>query len=485
MNHTMIQFFEWELAADSSHWKRCKELAASLAEVGFDAVWLPPAFKGADGINDVGYGVYDLYDLGEFDQKGSIPTKYGTKDEYIDAVKELQKRGLYVLGDIVLNHKMGADQCETVLARECAEYNRLELLSEDEEATVWTKFTFPGRKGKYSDFQWGWNDFDGTDWDEKAQRKGILLFQGKTWEEGTDKERANYDYLMGADVDVKSPRVRQELLDWGKWYLDTVGMDGFRIDAVKHIDSDFFTDWLGCLREHSGKEIFAVGEYWNSDLNALLSYLQASQSCMSLFDVPLHFHFYDASIGNGNFDMAQLFSNTLVGTCPSNAVTFVDNHDTQPGQALFSFVAPWFKPLAYASILLRKDGFPCVFYGDYYGIADGSAQPVALLPLLVKIRKFLAYGTQHDYLDDFNIIGWTREGCEEYPHSGIAVVLTDNAAGEKSMYMGTQFAGQKLYDCTFQFENPVVIDSEGMGCFPVQGGNLSIWVRKEALEILA
>ena len=34
----------------------------------------------------MGYGVYDLYDLGEFDQKGTIPTKYGTKQEYLDAV---------------------------------------------------------------------------------------------------------------------------------------------------------------------------------------------------------------------------------------------------------------------------------------------------------------------------------------------------------------------------------------------------------------
>ena len=42
-------------------------------------LWLPPAYKGVGGKNDNGYGVYDLYDLGEFNQKGSIETKYGTK----------------------------------------------------------------------------------------------------------------------------------------------------------------------------------------------------------------------------------------------------------------------------------------------------------------------------------------------------------------------------------------------------------------------
>ena len=59
--------------------------AAQLAALGFTDVWLPPAFKGHQGCHDVGYGVYDLYDLGEFYQKGTIPTKYGTKDEYLAA----------------------------------------------------------------------------------------------------------------------------------------------------------------------------------------------------------------------------------------------------------------------------------------------------------------------------------------------------------------------------------------------------------------
>ena len=36
-------------------------------------------------------------------------------------------------------------------------------------------------------------------------------------------------------------------------------------------------------------------------------------------------------------------------------------------QALESWVEPWFKPLAYALILLRREGYPCVFYPDYYG----------------------------------------------------------------------------------------------------------------------
>ena len=47
-------------------------------------------------------------------------------------------------------------------------------------------------------------------------------------------------------------------------------------------------------------------------------------------------------------------------------MTLVENHDTQPMQALESPVADWFKPLAYSIILMRAEGYP-IFYPDYYG----------------------------------------------------------------------------------------------------------------------
>ena len=58
-----------------------------MAAAGVTALWLPPAAKAQDGPNDVGYGVYDL---GEFDQKGPVRTKYGTKAEYLAAIAALR-----------------------------------------------------------------------------------------------------------------------------------------------------------------------------------------------------------------------------------------------------------------------------------------------------------------------------------------------------------------------------------------------------------
>lgn len=45
---------------------------------------------------------------------------------------------------------------------------------------------------------------------------------------------------MGCDIDFQSREVRDEVIRWGKWYLETTGVDGFRLDAIKHISSWFF-----------------------------------------------------------------------------------------------------------------------------------------------------------------------------------------------------------------------------------------------------
>lgn len=71
-----------------------------------------PAPTKAAGPNSVGYDVYDLWDLGEFDQKGSKPTKYGTKHELKEMISTARENRIVTYIDAVLNHKFGADACE-------------------------------------------------------------------------------------------------------------------------------------------------------------------------------------------------------------------------------------------------------------------------------------------------------------------------------------------------------------------------------------
>ncbi len=60
---------------------------------------------------DVGYGVY-VFDLGEFHQKGTVRTKYGFKEDHLQAIQALKAQEFNLWSDVVLNHKAAADHME-------------------------------------------------------------------------------------------------------------------------------------------------------------------------------------------------------------------------------------------------------------------------------------------------------------------------------------------------------------------------------------
>ena len=153
--------------------------------------------------------------------------------------------------------------------------------------------------------------------------------------------------------------MREELKYWGKWFLETTNVDGFRLDAVKHINPEFVNEWIDHMNKISPRKLVYVGEYWN-DQNAesLRKYIDVSQGRMQLVDAPLHHNFYRLSTGGRDYDMSKIFENTLVQQQPSLAITFVSNHDSQPLQLLEKPIAEWCNPLAYAIILLREQGLP-------------------------------------------------------------------------------------------------------------------------------
>jgi len=472
VNRTIMQFFEWNLPNDGGHWNFLKEKSKALSDAGINTLWLPPAYKGAGGSNDTGYGVYDLYDIGEFDQKGSVRSKYGTKDEYIDAIAEAHKNNIEILADIVLNHKGGADETEWVKAVKVDPEDRNNKISKEYDIKAWTKFNFPVRNNKYSDFKWNWSHFDGVDWDENKRESAIFQFTGlgKGWDAEVDEENGNYDYLMLTDIDVSLPEVDEELLKWGLWYIEIAKLDGFRLDAVKHIEVEFFTKWINDIRNVTKKELFTVGEYWHTDMNVLKKYIEDTSHMFNLFDVPLHYNFVTAVNEKENYDLRGLMSNALISCYPENSVTFVDNHDTQPGQSLESWIDNSFKLQAYTFILTRKEGIPCVFFGDYYGMPSNNIAPLKdVLDKLLKARQNYAYGWQHDYFDDAHIVGWTRE-------KGLAALICNtNNGSSKKMFVGEKLSGKTFIDITGNVSGVVKIAEDGIGDFTVNGNSYSVW----------
>lgn len=479
-NDVMMQAFEWYLPADGNYYKNLKEKAEALKNSGFNSVWLPPVYK-ATNQEDVGYGVYDIFDLGEFDQKGGIRTKYGTLDELRELIEELHHHEIQVYADVVLNHKAAADFTEEFEAVKVDEEDRLTEISEPHTIEGWTGFNFPGRDGKYSDFEWNHNHFSGTDYDQKNNETGVfkILGEGKHWSDGVSNEKGNYDYLMFANIDHKHPDVQEELFYWGEWFPKHVDIDGMRLDALKHIDDDFIEAFVQHVEANAEKDLYFFGEYWLYDTDEKNKYLYETKYHTDLFDVALHYNMEQASKNASNYDIRQIFDNTLVEEHPLIAVTFVDNHDSQPGQALESFVERWFKKIAYSLILLRKDGYPCVFYGDYYGIEGEHAveSQKDMINQLIDIRKRYAYGEQTDYPEAKDLIGWVRHGNDEHPGS-LAVLISTGDAKTMRMQVGEENAGKIFIELTGDNPKEIEIMEDGSADFEVGPGTMTAWAEK-------
>ena len=486
INGVMLQYFEWYQPPDGTWWNRLTEEAAALASAGFTALWLPPAYKGSAGGYDTGYGVYDHFDLGEFDQKGSVRTKYGTKDEYVRAIEAAQGAGLQVYADIVLSHKIGGDFEEEFEATPIDPEDRTKALGDPRPIKSWTHFEFAGRGEKYSTLEWHWWHFNALDHNGFEPDENVIwLIEGKRFQDDVDLDKGNADYLLGNNVDINSEDVRKELFHWGEWYVETTGVDGFRFDAAKHVRAGFFLDWLEHLREHTGKDLFALGEYWSYEQAALEHFIDRTDRKIRLYDTKLQDNFSRASKQGGDFDLRQVFDGTLVQADPQMAVTLVTSHDTQPLRTIDASIEAWFTPLAYALTLLRRDGYPLVFIGDYYGAEytdvghDGNEHHIVmpshqwLIDRFLAARRDHAWGEQYDYFDEPTCIGWTRQGDDEHP-GGLAVVISSGDDGVRRMQTGA--SNTRFRDTTEHVGDEVTTDDEGWAEFRCRAGSVSVWV---------
>lgn len=109
----MMQGFYWDCHKEENHiekwWIHLKEKVQILKNAGFTGLWLPPAHKG-DQRHGMGYDPFDFFDLGEFDQRGGIPTGFGTRQQLADLIQKCHDNGIEVYADVVYNHCSGGEQ---------------------------------------------------------------------------------------------------------------------------------------------------------------------------------------------------------------------------------------------------------------------------------------------------------------------------------------------------------------------------------------
>ncbi|OWP63292.1 alpha-amylase [Hymenobacter amundsenii] len=447
-NGVMMQGFYWDVPLSTpagTWWQNLGAKATELKAAGITAMWIPPAYKGS-GKNDVGYGVYDRYDLGEFNQKGTVATRYGTIGQLQSAIGALHGQGIQVYEDMVMNHLTSADNQE--LANN--QYN------------VYTSFTYPGRNNTYSNYQWHWYNFSAT---QQAPNNGWYQWAAYDFQPYANGDA--YDNLLGSEIRYNDINNANETIGWGNWITTKLNLDGYRLDATKHIQTTYLNRWLDAVKTNGR---FAVSEAWFRNLQDMNNYAAATGGRTSLFDVPLHYTFADMSNGNGSWDMRGLQFAGFTEANGALSVSFVDNHDTdQTGGALFSPVSN-LKMLAYAYILTREKGYPCVFYKDYYEYGLG-----AQLKKLMQVRQANAYGAATEYtsVNDADVYAYSRAG--DASHKGLLVLLNDGGSS-RSKGITTPFKSATLTDQTGNVSGTVTTNASGYATFSVPARGYAVWV---------
>jgi len=218
--------------------------------------------------------------------------------------------------------------------------------------------------------------------------------------------------------------------------------------------------------------MFAIGEYFSSNVNELHNYITQTFGQISLFDFSLQRKFVEASRVGSDYNISSLNAETLTKEQPGLSVPFVHSHDDQPpvhgSGHRGEYVGDWFISQAYAMILLRDEGYPMVSDVDMLNHFD-------MIRRFMLVRKDCTYGNRHDSFDHNNTVGWAFSGEYGFDNS-MAVVMTNGDYGTKWLY--TQRPHVRYCDFMDALPHTVSTNEHGWAEFACPAGKTSVWIEE-------
>ncbi|MFD7130139.1 pullulanase-type alpha-1,6-glucosidase [Streptomyces sp. NPDC059894] len=379
--------------------------------LGTTALWMAPIFKNqaVQGTGTNASAGYHGYWITDFTQ---VDPHFGTNEDLETLISKAHAKGMKVYFDVITNHT--AD----VVDYEEKSYDYLSkgafpYLTEDGE---------PFDDADYAAAE----DFPATDADSfprtptvAADKKNAkvpswlndpTMYHNRgdsTWA----GESTTYGDFTGLDdLWTERPEVVEGMEKiYQRWVRD-FDIDGFRIDTVKHVDMEFWTQWATALDAYAARQgrddFFMFGEVYSADTAVTSSYVTEGR-----LDATLDFPFQDAarayaSQGGSAQKLASVFGDDYAYTTDrANAyeqVTFLGNHD----MGRFGYFLNQDNPDATDAELLAKDelanelmflsrGNPVVYSGDEQGFTGSGGDKDARAPLFASRAA--------DYLDDDRI----------------------------------------------------------------------------------
>ncbi|MBC7543428.1 MAG: cyclomaltodextrinase C-terminal domain-containing protein [Candidatus Sericytochromatia bacterium] len=351
-----------------------------LKAMGVTTVWLTPWIDNDDIPLNLSGGrkLWGFHGYWPKDNQ-AVDEHLGTMATARSFVQEAHKRGMKVMQDVVLNH---------------------------------TGYQHPWGKGHKDPQDPHYNWFN---------HMGDI----KNWDDPFQSVHGDLAGLPDWNQDI--PEVSNYLIDNANWWVKQTGVDGLRVDAIKHVDHAFWRKFTSGVKSQN-PNLMLLGEVLHGDPNVVAGYMRDGFD--SMFDFPLYYGITDVfARGQSARKLGSLLGQDGAYPDGSFLTPFIDNHDV-----------PRFMSVAgnngkerlkgALTLTLTVRGMPCIYYGTEAGLKGGGdpenradmpwnnldADLTAHIKRLTSLRKqfpALGNGKQLEMWQDDQVYAYSRQAASE------------------------------------------------------------------------
>lgn len=313
---------------------------ATSTDLGITGIWLMPP---AEAHSYHGYDVTDYY---------AVERDYGTIADMKRLLAAANERGIAVIVDMVLNHTSNRHPWFVSARRGESDYSDWYIWADED----------PGYAGPWGAVAW--------------HPLGDRYYYGVFW------------HGM-PDLNLLNPAVTRELHEIATFWLRDIGVDGFRLDAIKHLIEDgerqentpASRQWLRDYEAHLETvkpNSFTVGEIFNGPSFVVARYVEEG-AIDAGFDFKLSEEMIGAAQSGSKRDIQRAHRNAMRDYPGNQFATFLSNHDQN---RLFKrLLHDIGRNKVAAALLLTGPGVPFLYYGEEIGMTGGKPDEVIRSPM--------------------------------------------------------------------------------------------------------
>jgi len=341
-----------------------------LEELGVTAIWLMPIHPSP---SYHGYDVLDYY---------AVNPDYGTMDDFKNLLNEAHKRDMHIIIDLVINHTSSQHP--------------------------WFMDANSSPDSPHRDF-YLWADEPGAG----------------NWHQGQSGYYYGYFWEGMPDLNYTNPAVTEAMLEVADFWLNDIGVDGFRIDAVKHlIEEDGKVEntpathaWLkDFYKAYKAKypEAYTIGEVFGAGSSVVKLY--TNEELDHIFNFEMSSGFMNSVNGGANSGVTSAIKFAQMDMPDFDYATFLTNHDQNRVMSVFNGNVNKAKLAAF--LMLTSPGTPYIYYGEEIGMQGKKPDEDIRLPMQWNADEFAGFSTVEPW----------RAASNDYTQVNIAAQTGDSAS---------------------------------------------------------